>query len=102
MALPQLTPEQRSAALEKAAAARRVRAELKERLKRGGTTLKQVLVDAETDEALASARSRPAGGCGASENGSGRLCWPSSVPESAAIAARRPGIRRAPPQSQDR
>ena len=56
MALPQLTPEQRSAALEKAAAARRVRAELKERLKRGGTTLKQVLVDAETDEALAKLR----------------------------------------------
>ena len=53
MALPQLTDEQRAAALEKAAAARRSRAELKERLKRGGTTLKQVLVDAETDEALA-------------------------------------------------
>ena len=43
MALPQLTDEQRAAALEKAAAARRARAELKERLKRGGTTLKQVL-----------------------------------------------------------
>jgi hypothetical protein len=53
VALPQLTDEQRAAALEKAAAARRSRAELKERLKRGGTTLKQVLVDAETDEALA-------------------------------------------------
>lgn len=53
MALPQLTDEQRAAALEKAAAARRARAELKERLKRGGTTLKQVLIDAETDEALA-------------------------------------------------
>ena len=53
MALPQLTDEQRAAALEKAAAARRSRAELKERLKRGGTTLKQVLVDAESDEALA-------------------------------------------------
>lgn len=53
MALPQLTPEQRAAALEKAAAARRVRAELKERLKRGGTSIKQVLADAEHDEALA-------------------------------------------------
>ena len=53
MALPQLTDEQRAAALQKAAAARRARAELKERLKRGGTTLKQVLIDAETDEALA-------------------------------------------------
>ncbi|MEO7126310.1 MAG: integration host factor, actinobacterial type [Nakamurella sp.] len=53
MALPQLTPEQRTAALEKAAAARRVRAELKERLKKGQTSVKQVLVDAESNEALA-------------------------------------------------
>lgn len=53
MALPQLTPEQRTAALEKAAAARRVRAELKERLKKGQTSIKQVLIDAEKDEALA-------------------------------------------------
>ena len=52
MALPQLTAEQRTAALEKAAVARRVRAELKERLKRGGTDLKQVLHDAESDEIL--------------------------------------------------
>ena len=43
VALPQLTEEQRAAALEKAAAARRARAELKERLKRGGTTLTDVL-----------------------------------------------------------
>src|SRR5690606_2774120 len=35
VALPQLTEEQRAAALEKAAAARRARAELKDRLKRG-------------------------------------------------------------------
>lgn len=53
VALPQLTDEQRAAALQKAAAARKSRAELKERLKRGGTTLKQVLVDAKQDEALA-------------------------------------------------
>jgi transposase len=52
VALPQLTPEQRAAALEKAAAARRIRAELKERLKRGGTNLQQVLKDAETTEVL--------------------------------------------------
>ncbi|MCW4353209.1 integration host factor MihF [Hoyosella sp. YIM 151337] len=52
MALPQLTDEQRAAALAKAAEARRARAELKERLKRGGTDLKQVLADAETDEIL--------------------------------------------------
>ena len=53
MAVPPLTDEQRAAALEKAAAARRARAELKGRLKRGGTTLKQVLDDAENDEAVA-------------------------------------------------
>lgn len=52
MALPQLTDEQRAAALEKAAAARKARAELKERLKRGGTDLKQVLKDAEDNEIL--------------------------------------------------
>jgi len=52
VALPQLTDEQRAAALEKAAAARRARAELKDRLKRGGTNLKQVLKDAESDEVL--------------------------------------------------
>ena len=52
MALPQLTDEQRAAALEKAAAARRARAELKDRLKRGGTNLTQVLKDAETNEVL--------------------------------------------------
>ncbi|MGQ0775392.1 MAG: integration host factor, actinobacterial type [Pseudonocardiales bacterium] len=52
MALPELTEEQRAAALEKAAAARRARAELKERLKRGGTNLKEVLTKAETDDIL--------------------------------------------------
>ncbi|MEC3981002.1 integration host factor, actinobacterial type [Amycolatopsis sp. H20-H5] len=52
MALPQLTEEQRAAALVKAAAARRIRAELKERLKRGGTTLVDVLKQAEENEVL--------------------------------------------------
>ena len=52
VALPQLTEEQRAAALEKAAAARRARAELKERLKRGGTTLAEVLDTADKDEVL--------------------------------------------------
>lgn len=52
MALPQLTAEQRTAALAKAAVARKSRAELKERLKRGGTDLKQVLADSEDDEIL--------------------------------------------------
>ncbi|HEU0089562.1 MAG TPA: integration host factor, actinobacterial type [Pseudonocardiaceae bacterium] len=52
MALPELTEEQRAAALEKAAAARRARAELKERLKRGGTNLKEVLANADSDDIL--------------------------------------------------
>ena len=52
MALPELTEEQRAAALEKAAAARRARAELKERLKRGGTSLGDVLKQADSDEVL--------------------------------------------------
>jgi transposase len=50
--LPQLTDEQRAAALEKAASARRARAELKDRLKRGDTNLEQVLKDAQTDEVV--------------------------------------------------
>ena len=45
----QLTPEQRAEALKKAAEARKARAELKEKLKRGGTDLKQVLADADED-----------------------------------------------------
>lgn len=52
MALPELTPEQRADALKKAAEARKARAELREKLKRGGTDLKQVLKDAETDPIL--------------------------------------------------
>ena len=47
---PSLTPEQRAAALEKAAAARRARAELKERLKLGSITLAEVLEQGDTDE----------------------------------------------------
>ena len=52
MALPPLTPEQRAAALEKAAAARKARAELKVRLKGSGTTLSDVLASGETDEVI--------------------------------------------------
>lgn len=52
MALPPLTPEQRSAALEKAAAARATRAEVKNRLKYGQTTLLAVIEEAKTDEAI--------------------------------------------------
>lgn len=52
MALPPLTAEQRAAALDKAAAARRSRAELKVRLKRSGASLRDVLESGETDEAI--------------------------------------------------
>ena len=43
MALPQLTDEQRKAALEKAAAARHARAELREKIKKGEVSLDSVL-----------------------------------------------------------
>ena len=43
MALPPLTPEQRTAALEKAAIARRERAAVKNRLKHSGASLIEVL-----------------------------------------------------------
>ncbi|AWB81834.1 integration host factor [Corynebacterium yudongzhengii] len=52
MALPKLTDEQRKQALAKAAEARKARAELKAELKRGGTTLKDVLEKAESDEII--------------------------------------------------
>ncbi len=52
MALPTLTPEQRAAALEKAAAARKARAELKVRLKSSGTRLDEVLADGAEDEVI--------------------------------------------------
>ena len=52
MALPPLTPEQRAAALEKAAAARRARADLKQRLKSHGTSLAEVLDSGDTDDAV--------------------------------------------------
>ena len=53
MALPQMTPEQRRAALDKAAAARQVRAEVKNRLKHSGASLAEVLDEAATDDAVA-------------------------------------------------
>ena len=52
MALPPLTPEQRAAALEKAAAARRARAELKTKLKSSSTSLSEVLSAGETDDVI--------------------------------------------------
>lgn len=47
---PALTPDQRQAALEKAAVARRVRAELKEKLKMGSLTLAELLDQGDRDE----------------------------------------------------
>jgi hypothetical protein len=46
---PQLSPEQRAAALEKAAEARRVRAAVREALRTGQTTLTDVLARSEED-----------------------------------------------------
>jgi hypothetical protein len=43
MALPELTDEQRKAALEKAAAARHARAELRDKIKNGEVTVEEVL-----------------------------------------------------------
>lgn len=50
MPLPQLTDEQRKAALEKAAAARHARAELRENIKAGNVTLEEVL---DSDDPIA-------------------------------------------------
>ena len=49
---PQLTPEQRQAALAKAAEARKARAELKEKLKMGSLTLKELMDQAAADETI--------------------------------------------------
>jgi hypothetical protein len=50
---PALTPEQRQAALDKAAAARRERAELKEKLKMGSVNLRELLNLADNHEVIA-------------------------------------------------
>ena len=52
MALPPLTPEQRAAALEKAKAARQVRAEVKNRLKYSQGTLSEVIAQGQADETV--------------------------------------------------
>jgi transposase len=51
VALPPLTPEQRAAALEKAAEARRVRAEVKN-LKRSGASIGEVIAAGQTDDII--------------------------------------------------
>jgi hypothetical protein len=50
--LPSLSPEQRAAALAKAAEVRKARAELKEQLKNGQVTLSELLDRAETDDVI--------------------------------------------------
>jgi hypothetical protein len=50
---PSLTPEQRQAALAKAAQARKARAEIKERLKMGSISLSELLAQAGTDDMVA-------------------------------------------------
>ena len=52
MALPHLTPEQRQAALEKAASARRERAEVKNRLKHSGGSLAEVLQEGQRNDVV--------------------------------------------------
>ena len=56
MALPPLTPEQRQAALDKAAASRRERAEVKNRLKHSGATLADVVEESRTNEVIGKMR----------------------------------------------
>jgi hypothetical protein len=53
MALPILTPEQRRAALEKAAAARQVRAEIKNKLKHSRASLTEVLQESKANQFIA-------------------------------------------------
>jgi hypothetical protein len=52
VALPSLTPEQRAAALEKAAKARKDRAEVKNNLKHGALTLPAVLSRGQADDTV--------------------------------------------------
>ena len=56
MALPPLTPEQRQAALEKAAASRRERAEVKNRLKHAGASISEVLREGHDNEVIGKMR----------------------------------------------
>lgn len=56
MVLPNLTPEQRQAARDRALAARRIRAEVKQRLRQATTSLEEVLAQAKVDDAIAKLR----------------------------------------------
>jgi hypothetical protein len=52
VALPPLSPEDRAEALAKAARARKERAEVKNRLKHGATTLSEVIKEGSTDDVI--------------------------------------------------
>ena len=56
MVLPSLTPEQRKAALDKAAASRRERAEVKNRLKHSGASISEVLAAGENNDVIGKMR----------------------------------------------
>ena len=56
VALPQLTPEQRQANLDKAAASRRERAEVKNRLKHSGASIIEVLQQGQANEVIGKMR----------------------------------------------
>jgi predicted N-acetyltransferase YhbS len=56
MSVPELSDDARRAALEKAAAARRIRAELKRQLRDGEISLADVIARAETDEVVGKTR----------------------------------------------
>lgn len=56
MAVPELTAEQRRAALEKAAQVRKERAEVKDRLKSSSASIQQILREAEGNEVIAKMR----------------------------------------------
>lgn len=56
MAVPALTPQQRQAALDKAAHARQVRADVKQRLRDHKVSLPEVLAQGKTDEFVAKLR----------------------------------------------
>ena len=56
MVLPELTPEQRQAALAKAAASRRERAEVKNRLKHSGGSILDVLHEGQVNEVVGKMR----------------------------------------------
>jgi hypothetical protein len=56
VALPELTPEQRQAALDKAAASRRERAVVKNRLKHSGASIADVLTEGQHNEVIGKMR----------------------------------------------